>query len=88
MSKEPGRVENRPSRVLYASWMEGTNEVPLELAQTEDEVEMKRLYDKLHDHPVAAKYFLCEMVFPACIKQQKVKLSASGQELGSDMIFR
>ena len=88
MSREPGRVENRASRVLYASWMEGTDEVPLELAQTEDELEMKRIYSKLHGHPGAARHYLREIVFPACIKQQKIKLSASGQELGSDMIFR
>ena len=88
MSRESGRVENRPSRVLYASWMTGSNEVPLELAQIEDELEMKRIYNRLHTHPGAVHFYLCEMVYPACIKQQKIKLSASGQELGSDMVFR
>jgi hypothetical protein len=49
---------------------------------------MKRVSAVLRMHPEAIRFYLCEMVFPVCMKQQRIKLSASGQELGSDMLFR
>ena len=32
-------------------------------------------------------YYLRQIVFPKTMQQQRIKITASGQELGSDMLF-
>ena len=74
---------------------------PLEYFQTEDEDALGILAgllcrtsvgdihhgDDTSTYPSPAKYLLTQAVFPRTMKYQTLKLSACGQELGSDMIF-
>lgn len=74
---------------------------PLEYFQVEDEDALGILGDFLcsssvgdihhgdsaSTYPSPAKYLLTEAVFPRTMKYQTLKLSACGQELGSDMVF-
>ena len=43
--------------------------------------------DNAFNYPSPAKYLLTQAVFPRTMKYQTLKLSACGQELGSDMVF-
>ena len=59
----------------------------LELFQIADAPQMKALFKLLAHEPEVIHYYLKEIVFPRTMRIQRVKISASGQELGSEMLF-
>jgi len=62
--------------------------VPLRLLKKSDEEQMRKLYDLLKRSWLVEDYYLKEMIFPTFMRHQKVKLSASGQEIGGDILFK
>jgi len=60
---------------------------PLELLQLEDADQARDVHRLLGGHSPAARWFLNTTVFPAVCKHREAKLSASGQELGTDILF-
>ncbi|CAE8720349.1 unnamed protein product, partial [Polarella glacialis] len=48
----------------------------------------RSLWELLRHSTEVIHWYLTEMVFPAVLRQQERKLMASGQEIGSEMIFR
>jgi hypothetical protein len=92
---EDGPISDRPARVRFDRWAQVVSErmgvpaplVSLEFFQPEDSRQMLSLAATLASDARAIHYYLDEHIFPkVCVGQIK-KLSASGQELGSDILF-
>jgi len=70
---------------------EGADDIPvvssLRMLKASNNEQMKALYKLLRYLPELLHYHLTENIFPTYLRHQVVKLSASGQELGSDMLF-
>lgn len=61
---------------------------PLQLIDTGDEEQMDVLYNLLHKLPHISYHYLMGSIFPPVMRHQRLKLSASGQSLGGDMLFK
>lgn len=61
--------------------------VPLRLLKRSNEDQMNKLFRLLFKLPDVIHWYLNEFIFPAYMRHQVIKLSASGQELGGDMLF-
>ena len=61
--------------------------VPLFLLKQSNEEQMDRLHALLRRTPVTIHWYLEQTIFPTYMQQQKVKISASGQDLGGSMLF-
>ncbi|KAJ9441712.1 putative nucleoredoxin 1-2 [Diplonema papillatum] len=61
---------------------------PLRKLKQSNREEFEKLYKLLRLTPEVIHWFLEEIVFPEYMRHQTLKLSASGQELGSDVIFK
>ena len=59
----------------------------LRLIDFEDPDQFALIYALLKKSPQAVLYYLNEIIFPDIMKHQTIKLSASGQELGSTFLF-
>jgi len=67
---------------------EDTNEVvSLRFLKQSNEVQMEKLFKLFRLLPDVIHWYLNEFVFPTHTPHQVVKLSASGQEVGGDMLF-
>ena len=62
--------------------------LPLKLMRQANAIEQKKLFRLFRRTPEVIHWYLCEHIFPEYMRHQEVKLSASGQELGGDMIFK
>ena len=60
---------------------------PLHLVDLGDAEQVEPLFRLLRLQPQLVHYFLYEHVFPSTMEFQQMKLSASGQELGGDLLF-
>eukprot|EP01060_Flectonema_neradi_P006280 TRINITY_DN1420_c0_g1_i1.p1 TRINITY_DN1420_c0_g1~~TRINITY_DN1420_c0_g1_i1.p1 ORF type:complete len:4698 (+),score=1051.93 TRINITY_DN1420_c0_g1_i1:123-14216(+) len=67
---------------------ESVEVAPLRLLKQANEGEVKKLYHLLKLVPEVCHWYLAEVVFPEYMRHQNKKLSASGQELGGDMLFK
>lgn len=65
----------------------GGNILPLSLFQPGDKKQLRSLYRLVRSLPELIIYYLRQHVFPACLNFQATKISASGFELGSDILF-
>jgi len=66
----------------------GLNEIwPLHIVDTRDSEQMRVLYHLLRKVPQMILHYLHTHVFPITCAHQGLKLSASGQELGGDLVF-
>lgn len=66
----------------------GEPEVPdLELLQMDDAEQARDVFRLLGRHAPTARWFLNTTVFPFVCNHREAKLSASGQELGTDLLF-
>ena len=65
-----------------------TDFLPLELFQPSDDLEVKRLWEILYTLPSVVRHHLLVNVFPIVLVEQRNKCSASGQDLGSEIIFK
>ena len=61
--------------------------VPLRLLKRSNADQMAKLYALLKRSPAAIHWYLEQFIFPEYMRHQKVKLSASGQEVGGDLLF-
>jgi hypothetical protein len=62
--------------------------IPLRLLKRSNEDQMKRLYGFLSNHPDTIHFYLENFIFPAYMDSKILKLSAAGQELGGEMLFK
>lgn len=101
MRHETGPVPDRPSRILFDSWISSglrrivdddaksaTEEVlPLELLQVDDPPRFRAAFRRLAKLPSVVVHFLDKIVFPRVLRRSEMKLSASGVDLGGDTLF-
>ena len=84
MSSAPGRTRlargGGPLSVDDEVW-------PLQLVDLRDEDQVEALYQLLRLTPEVIEYYLDRYVFPKTARHQGMKLSATGQELGGDLLF-
>ena len=64
----------------------GSEVVQLKFLQKSNVEQMEKLYSLWRLEPLAIHYYLTKFIFPAYMLSQKVKLSASGQAVGGDML--
>lgn len=60
--------------------------VQLKFLQKSNEEQMDKLFELVHYEPLVIHYYLQKTIFPTHMRSQRVKLSASGQAVGGDMI--
>ena len=61
--------------------------VPLWLLKQSNDEQMNKLYELLRKLPACLHWLLEQVVFPSFMQHQLLKLSASGQDLGGEMLF-
>ena len=70
-----------------ANKFKSTSVLPLPLFQPNDPKQLSRLFTLTRRLPELLHYLLRQHIFPACMNFQKLKISACGHELGSDILF-
>ena len=60
---------------------------PLHLLDLKDDEHMDVTYDLLSKNPLVVRYYLNNVIFPLTMEHYGEKISASGQELGGNMLF-
>ena len=88
--QESGAFKQRPSSIQYEDWISKSSArgiLPLQMVQTGDPEQMGRLHEALRVLPDAVHYTLLNLHFPRLLLAQRTKLSASGQELGSGILW-
>merc|ERR1712137_1114356 len=96
-SRQVGPREKRPACRTFDSWLslssrggpsqDSSSILPLPLFQPTDKKQLDRLFTMIHRLPELIHYLLQQHIFPACMNFQKLKVSACGHELGSDILF-
>ena len=92
---EAGPRAERPTFSLFESWVVTAcrtakvdrSVVDLEMFQLGDSRQVEALFVLLRSHPLVINYYLRQFVFKKTMWQQLRKITASGQELGGDLIF-
>ena len=95
LSLEPGIISTRPCNIMFEDWLNrarcslssNVKILPLDVLQIEDTYQMNALCNLLGKRPEVIEYYLDKIVFPLTMHHQPIKLQASGQDLGSNMIF-
>ena len=115
LQHEPGRMEHRPTRVLFSDWLSRADNdyirvldslklsadarrsllnaspsqavLPLELAQPREETQFNAMFSALRRSPEVISHYLRHHVFMEVMRHQDIKLTATGVDLGSDMLF-
>jgi hypothetical protein len=64
----------------------GLEVVQLKFLQKSNKDQMVKLFRLLRREPLAIHYYLSKFIFPMYMLSQKIKLSASGQAIGGDML--
>lgn len=82
--KKEGKRERTVSEMLRSELQEIW---PLHLLDLNDNEHMDVTYELLHKSPFVIKYYLDTYVFPLTMEHYGEKISASGQELGGNMLF-
>lgn len=59
---------------------------PLRLIDVDDEEQFQLVFNLLHALPELVYHFLRHFIFPQTLRHQGLKLSASGQDVGGDML--
>jgi hypothetical protein len=62
--------------------------LPLKLMKQANKEESDKLYKLFKRTPEVLHWYLCETIFPEYMRHQLSKLSASGQELGGNIMFQ
>ena len=99
MGRQVGPTDERLASVTFRQWVEqGRTEeevaqgrlpvVPLPLFQVQDSTQLRSLHERIRKLPDVIHYYLTQHVFPATMNFQKLKISASGHELGSSLLFQ
>ncbi|CAE7939338.1 unnamed protein product [Symbiodinium sp. KB8] len=101
LKQELGPFPDRPSGIRFTSWLtranilrssKGLKELetdvpPLQLFQPRDKKQMRAACILLSNLSETILYYLSSHVFPYTMAAQRTKLTASGYDLGSDMLF-
>lgn len=94
-ARQTGPRERRPASVLYNHWarlarqasVDESTVVPLAQLQVMDPSQLMGIYKLLRKLPEAIHYYLCQHIFPRTMNFQRIKISACGHELGSNILF-
>ena len=94
-SRQAGPRDRRPAAVMFQQFLslarrgcaEDPGILPLSLFQPNDTKQLVKLYQLTHKLPELVHYLLCQHVFPLTMNFQQLKVSASGHELGSGILF-
>jgi len=82
-------IHTNAEEVFDAEAEENDREVvPLNLLKRSDDEQMQKLFEVLKQSTQVVDYYLQEMVFPTFLRYQTMKLSASGQEIGGEIMFK
>eukprot|EP00434_Breviolum_minutum_P001419 symbB.v1.2.001248.t1/scaffold63.1/size477159/19 len=82
--EEPGSPRHKMRRLDEEI---SQNILPLSLFQPADQKQMGRLYRQIQNTPPVAHFWLRQHVFPVTMNFHPLKISASGHELGSSLLF-
>ena len=99
LGRQVGPTDERHAAVVFRQWVEQgrTAEeeaegrlpiVPLALFQAQDSAQVAVLHARIGRLPDVIHHYLSQHVFPATMSFQKQKISASGHELGSSLLFK
>ena len=77
-----GRIEDRLTSTLDSS----REVVQLKFLQKSNAEQMQKLYNLWQFEPLAIHHFLCRFIFPTHMRSQRIKISASGQACGGEML--
>lgn len=92
-----GPVEKRPDWLQWKRWVDqamveappGTTGVlPLDMFQPDNEKSFQAAYVLWRNFNPIIDHYLREHVFPRVMRAQELKISSSGQSLGSSLLFR
>lgn len=61
--------------------------VQLKFLQKSNQEQMDRLYELIRYEPLVIHHYLQKSIFPIHMRSQRMKISASGQAVGGDMLF-
>ena len=95
LHQESGPKKQRPAYKTFENWVNSAckkqkkerNIMDLELFQLADSKQLRKIRELLAFEADVIHYYLRQIVFPKTMQQQRIKITASGQELGSDMLF-
>ena len=103
LKQEHGPMDKRPTNVQWKQWLQTSIDayievnpdssaadftiIPLESVQVTEEEHWLMLWQLLPCFPPIIRFYLRTHVFPVAMRGQDLKLSTSGQALGSSMIF-
>ena len=79
--------EKKPRKVSSFAEEDRVEVVALRLLKRSNEDQMRALFELLRRLPDLIHFYLLEFIFPAAMRHQIVKLQASGQDIGGDMLF-
>ena len=98
LKRERGPLSKRPSYRLFGRWLAAAPPteggitaaavLPLELFDPADERQNNVLWSLLRRERDVVSFFVREFVFPECLHHKRKKISATGEELGGDALFR
>ena len=99
-SREIGPARERPSSRRHELWVRaaggsirglddaGENTVvQLKFLQKSNDEQMDKLFALWRTEPLVVHHYLETLVFPTHMRSQRLKISASGQSIGGDMLF-
>ena len=80
--------------LIYQAWSWNNDDpdapnkevVQLKFLQKSNEEQMEKLFDILKYEPLVIHYYLQKNIFPLHMRSQRMKISASGQAVGGDML--
>eukprot|EP01043_Picozoa_sp_COSAG02_P005120 COSAG02_NODE_137_length_34526_cov_94.448079_13_plen_4296_part_00 len=98
LKREAGPLKKRLSYRTFERWLataEPTETgltsaavLPLELFDSNDERQGHILWSLLRRQRAVISFFIREFVFPECLNHKQKKISATGEELGGDAVFK
>lgn len=80
--------EEAESGAVAVEYNSAQEVVPLRLLKRSNEDQMNKIFSLLQNHPDTIHFYLENFIFPAHMDSKVLKLSAAGQELGGEMLFK
>ncbi|CAK8987707.1 Hypothetical protein SCF082_LOCUS1089 [Durusdinium trenchii] len=86
-ARQLGPRDTRPAHVLFESWVVYGDAIDEFLPFSHGGKQMARLYRQIQNTSEVAHFWLRQHVFPVTMNFHPLKISASGHELGSSLLF-
>jgi hypothetical protein len=88
--RKPKALPKRYQRSIFGKIFDLDDDMiwPLQLIDVQDREQFRVLFPLLRNLPHTVMHYLNDLIFPEVLAYQGLKLSACGQELGGDMLFR